>query len=295
MRHIPVAELERLPQPCQFLREKTVPTSVAMERELYQPPVVAGVEGAPSLLWGTETLRFARQAGMRELWCREFGALDALEAVKAALAAENRPGGWELAELVALLVYLERRRAKPDEELRELVDGTKRGMLDQARKAALLPERAREMVLQGTVTLRHGEELAQLPDALMDVLAGALGEGSFSTRRELLQMTVELYKRYREEDPEIEERLVEALRGKDPRGTLYALRYPRYSSAQDTLNAFRDRFLKGTGVRLDEPPNLEGESFSLVIPFSSPEELEKRIEVAERASKEIEAVTELLG
>jgi hypothetical protein len=290
-----VAELERLPQPCQFLREKTVPTSVAMERELYQPPVLAGVDGAPSLLWGKETLRFARQAGTRELWCRELGALDALEAVKAALTAENRPGGWELAELVALLMYLEKRGAEPDEELRELVDGSKRGTLEQARKAILLPERVREMVLQGSVTLRHGEELAQLPDALMDAVAGALGEGSFSTRRELLQMSVELYKRYREEDPEIEDRLLEALGGKDPRETLYALRYPSYSSARDTLTVFRDRFLKGTGVRLEEPPNLEGDSFSLVIPFSTREELEKRLEVAERASREIEAVTELLG
>ncbi|MFP4425820.1 MAG: hypothetical protein ACLFPP_05140 [Spirochaetaceae bacterium] len=295
MRHISVAELLRLPRPFAFLREKAVPTPVAVERELYQPPVVAVVEEGRSLLWGRETVRVAREAGRRELWCRELKGTEPLEAAKAALAAENRPGEWELDELVALLAFIEGRGAAPDEPLRELIDGSKRGLLEQARKAASLPKQVRELVLRGALTLRHGEELAQLPAPLAEAVVAALGEGSFSTRRELVRMSVELFKRYQEEDPGIEARLIEALGSADPRRTLYALRYPSYSGARETLDSFRSRFLKGTGVRLEEPPYLEGDSFSLVIPFSTPRELEKRLDAVRRAAKEIEAVTELLG
>lgn len=295
MRHIPVAELRRLPQPLRFLEESNAPTPEAIRRELYQPPVLAVLEGERSLIWGVETLRRADSAGVSELWCREFPELNRLEAAGASLAAENRPGRWELRELAGLVSYLRKDTDVLEESLRELIDGPKRGLLDQARKAAALDEPIRGMVLSGALTLRHGEELSELPNSLVEAVAEALDTGSFSTRREIVQMSVELYKRHAEEHPEMEATIRGALGSRDPRGELYTLRYPSYTAAREELDRFRNRQLKGSGVRLEEPPNFEGDSFSFVIPFSTPEELERRLESARRAASEIGTITELLG
>jgi hypothetical protein len=292
MRPIPVAELQAMHLPLDSIEQRSIPSPEALQRGIYQPLVTGEFEGEVSLLWGRQSLCVAAAAEVETLSCLEMGPVTAVEAVRAVLMAENRPGAWELPELVPLIEVLDR---AAQDELQELIDGPRRGLLDQARKTAALGEPVRDMVLSGVVTLRHGEELAELPRELIEALRKAMERGSFSLRREILQMSVELYKRYREEEPGIVEVIIGALEASDPRGKLYELRFPSYSAARREIESFRAGRLKGTGITLQEPPNLEGDAFSLIIPFSSPEELRDRLRKAERAAEAVGPITELLG
>lgn len=281
-----------MPIPFGFIQQQRPPIPEALHRELCQPVLTGELGGEAVLLWGTETISVAAQAGATTVLCAEMGAVTLLEAARGVLMAENRPRAWELGELVPLIDLL---GEEDPTELSDLIEGSRRGSLAQARKAAALVEPVRSMVLAGTMTLRHGEELAQLPQELLQAVLGSMERGSFSVRREILQMSVELYKRHREEDPGIRQRILVALSAPEPREALRELRYPSYSAARKLIDRFRERELKGTGLSLQEPPNLEGDTFSLVIPFSSREELEVRLRQAQAAAAEVDPITELLG
>lgn len=292
MRHIPIATLRAMTAPFHFIEQRTLPSVAAVRAGIYQPLVTGKLSGETVLLWGEETLEVAAEASVETVACLELGEVTPIEAARAVLMAENRPGSWAVRELVPLLESVDRYALG---ELQELVDGSKRGLLDQARRAAALDEPVRDMVLSEVITLRHGEELAELPEALLESVRQAMGRGSFSVRREIVQMSVEIYKGHVETDPRIAERVQDALAAKEPRQALYELRYPSYSDASKELNRFRSSLLKGTGISLREPPNLEGDAFAFIIPFSSREELQKRLQMAQRAAGEVDRITELLG
>lgn len=293
MRYISLAELlsvENLP-----LAESRPATPEALALGIYKPLLLASVAGGRILLGGGSTLRLAEETGVAELAVRELGPLNPVEAAEAAAISENRPGAYELRELVALLHWLESHGCRPSERLRASVDGGKRGLLSQAERAGGLREPARTIVLTGSLTLRHGEMLAALPEELMGSMVSRLEEGSFSVRRELVTMVYEVYRRRFAEDPGIVSRLSEALTGDNPREEIRALRYPDLEEARRTLSTFKDAWTKGKGLILEEPESFEGDRFRLVIPFRSAKELQTRLREADRMAGEVDTITELLG
>ena len=294
MRQVALRALVELDRSAHCVAHASPPSAEALCRELYAPPVIGQVEGVGRLIWGAGTVEIAESEGMGSLWCSEIGEVSRREAARAALLAENRPGRYEPAELVALLSWLAYPVDPGSEGIRALVDGPKRGALAQAERAAALPAPIRAELLEQRITLRHAEEIAELPGELSDALLSRLDSGSFSERREIITMTVEIWKRDRELG-DATGRLLESLSSKKPRERLHALRYPNYHDALARIDAFRAAQLKGSGVRLEVPPGLEGDGFALVLPFSSSRELRKRLMTAQSAAERVDEITELLG
>lgn len=276
------------------LREARPATPEAIALGSYKPVLIAEVSGTPRVLTGGGTIDAAAKAGVPELLARELPPMNAVEAAEAAAVAEERPGSYEPGELVALLDWLDDAGTSPSNRLRELLDGGKRGLLARAERIRALPELPRGVVLSGSLSLRHGELLADLPEELREAVGRRLGEGSFSLRRELVTMVYEVYRR-REEEPEIADRLRELLEEADWREQLRGVRYPSLHGAEKALERFKSRWIRGTGLLLEEPENFEGDRFRLVIPFRSADELQTRLGEADKMVAEIDTITELLG
>lgn len=273
------------------IRQSSLPSRAAVAGGWIQPPAVGTVASQRVLLWGRETVAIAERLALPAVEILDAGLCTPLEAARYALEMEHRPGRYEAGELVALLDWLEAQGTVEPDDLRELVDGGKAGALAQAERIRRLPAEVREMVLCGSITHRHAEQLAELPPTLAEAIIDATGRMSFSERREVIAHCYELIRGRRSD----EAALRSLLAGEEARAELTRLRYPSYTEAKQRLQAYTESHLRGTGVSLEAPTHFEGDTFTLGISFSTAEELKSRLELASRITDRARVPVELLG
>lgn len=262
-----------------------------MQSRFYRRPLIGRVNSERTIIWGAGTTALAYRLDVDSLDVVDLGDCSPTNAVELCLEMENRPGTFELPEVVDLLDWLEKQEAERTGSIREMVDGEKKGLCAQAERTRLLPAKLRQQVVAGTLSLRHAEHLMTMPVAVIDAVLEASETMSFSVRRALITMIYELTRGELSTEAEI----LEALRSPDPKERIEALRYPAYMDARSALKSASRRHLAGTGVTVSAPDYFEGEELTLQIPFSSTEQLMGRLDAVRGVATALGELTVHLG
>jgi hypothetical protein len=262
-------------------------------------PAAWGLGPGPIVVWGWPVLRLVGESGGDSVYAQER-TLYPREALLLALALERRTGSYSWEEMHRIVAWCERFGVDVDPEVSRAVTGggelafrveryralppVLRGALDRKEIDAKTAEALGPLVSEGG---GRGEVFGELLSA-----AGAL---SHSNRRKLLLLARELLASRRLDVLELS-RLVEATSGapEELLSQLRTLRYPELSGMVEQLNRFTEEHLKGTGVRLEAPPNFEGRRFTVSFDFADSREYSTRLAALGRAGDRLETILDLL-
>ncbi|MFP4429966.1 MAG: hypothetical protein ACOCW6_00380 [Spirochaetota bacterium] len=272
------------------------------------PPVVycseeaAGAWGAgpgPVVVWGWPVLRLVAGSGGDSIYAHER-PLGPREALLLALALEGRTGSYSWEEMHRIVAYCERFALDVDPEVSRAAVGDG-GLVFRVERYRALPPLLRGALDRGAIDLKTAEALSppategNRRDEVLGKLLSA-GEGlSHSNRRKLLLIARELLVS-RRSDPRELIRVVEATADapEELLSQLRALRYPELTGMVRQLNRFTEEHLRGTGVRLEAPPNFEGRRFTVSFDFADSREYSARLAALGRAGERLEAILDLL-
>ena len=261
------------------------PTVLRDNEATLRLPVIAGSDVAGAVpLWGFPALR--RGAGSVLL---VSGVDRPVERAKIALDQEDRSGRYRWRELAGLaaLVGLDE---LPQLASRLCWDGPPDLM---ARRYLALVEVLQDAVDAGAVDMVTAEGLAQAtsdPESVARILNLA-GHVSFSNRRQMIKLFCQVARRESLTGLLAEmERIPPAERL--PR--LFTRRYPRLTAMRAQVERVQREVLRGTGVRLAEPPNFEGQRFRVSFEVGSTQELEQRQAGLDRLKGELDALLGIL-
>ncbi len=266
----------------------------------------------PRVVWGWPTLRRLRQTAGAWVYA-ETRPLGPKQALLLALALEARPGGYSWREMDRIVAFCDRFAVEIDSETSRAVIGDG-GLAYRIERYRALPALLRGALDQGEIDIKTAEGLESLASkdsaandsaseavATAEVLEGLLSVGgalSHSNRRKLLTIARELLLSRRLEAREILA-IIEAKSGA-PRGSeeilreLRRRRYPELTSMTEQLEGFAAEHLKGSGVRLEAPPNFEGRRFSVSFDFADAREFSGRLAALRRAEENLEDILDLL-
>lgn len=248
----------------------------------------------PILIWGWKLLSAAKQREIDRIRIHRI-ACAPLERLRRALILEGRRDGYSAGEKQRFLNYLSRNnvpRAEWD-NVSPLI-ASKGSFVPQARQYANLPKQGKEFVDSGLLDLKTAESVRHIPEEALPLLRPVLESGSFSVRRQLVEMTAEVCIRDSCSAAEAV-RLIEKINSHDdPLSCCMKLRYPRLTELTEQCNRFRNDHLAGTGITLEPPKYFEGDTFQGRFSFRTREEYEKRIKSLNNLSKYIDECLDLL-
>ncbi|MFP4384827.1 MAG: hypothetical protein ACLFST_09595 [Spirochaetia bacterium] len=281
-----------------FTGKPDVFTYGALDTDTY-PPLPLHIprqteEEPPVLVWGWKLLSAAEQRGMDRIRIRRITCTP-LERLKRALILEGRRDSYSAEEKHRFLDYLSGKGVVPEkwDEVSPLI-ASKGSFIPQARQYEKLTEQAKDLVNSGLLDLKTAEQGKHIPEAALAVLRPVLESGSFSVRRQLIEMISEVCIRDNC-TPADAVRLAENLGARDePLAYCMKLRYPRLTGLMEKFTQFRNNHLAGTGITLEPPKYFEGDTFQALFTFRSVEEFEKRIKSLEQLRKNIDGCLDLL-
>ncbi len=266
----------------------------------------------PIVVWGWSVLRQLRRTNGAGVYAEER-PLRPGRALLLALALEGRPGGYAWPEMDRVVAFCERFAVEVDAEISQAVTGDG-GLATRIARYRALPALLRGALDQGQIDTKTAEGLKSLvADDPARVEAASDDPGpaevfgrlfsvgrtlSHSNRRKLLALARELLLSRRLDARDIL-RSIEA-KSDTPRcaeellGELRRHRYPELTSMNDQLDRFATEHLKGSGVRLEAPPNFEGRRFSVSFDFADTREFSGRLAALKRAGENLEAILDLL-
>ena len=282
--------------------------AAAIVEAAVRPPIVVCADASPStgvpcgapqrLVWGFRYLRLWSELADRSCPVLVCSQATEIELLVYALAAENRAGAFRWSEIDRVVSACEAASRTPGDATESLTtvlryldrDHDVRPPLERYRR---LPAHAAAALDCGTIDFRTAEAIpARLDDAL-GCLLPSIERFSFSNRRLVVRLSIELIRR----DGLDAARLADAL---DERSASEALRwlrqrrYPRLTAMEDHLSEVRRRRLAGTGVEIDPPPNFEGDAYRVSFRLSSQEELRRRLSAAATLTEDLDGLLDLL-
>lgn len=256
------------------------------------------------VVWGWPIIDRAAELGIEELPTLSIEG-DAPRALQAALDLEDRPGAYSWRELAAIHALCGELSIQVDPELSRRITGDG-GFTVKARRFLALPGSLQETLAEGVIDLRTAEYIARHVPAPEAGLFSSLEDLSFSRRRQLLRLAVDVLRREERdagaagESPaagrgeRLRELLEDARAGGDPLEALSRRRYPELTQLQERFEEIRREALGGSGVELSPPRYFEGERFQVQFSFSGEEELERRIEALGRLKEHSGELQDLL-
>ena len=221
-----------------------------------------------------------------------------VKAVRCALDAEARAGDYRWSEIDRVVSYLER-VLSPNvagypvpTPIRSAIDPA-RDVLELLRRYRRLAEPLRAALDARQIDIRTAETVPDRLVSTVPALLTALETLSFSDRRQVLRLVVELW---RGGDVDVADILAtaELHERNDILERLRRLRYPVVSDIDTAMAEFRDRYTRGTGVDVAFPRNYEGEFLNISFRVRSRAELERRISALERMKEEVNDLVGLL-
>lgn len=276
--------------------------SEARLRQGLHPPIPLWTSSptAPVVIWGWQLIDRAAELGMEELPTLSIEG-DAPRALAMALDLEDRPGEYSWRELAAIHALCEELGVQVDPELSRKITGDG-GFVRKVRRFRALPDSLQEPLADGVIDLRSAEYCARHLPAPEAGVFSLLGSLSFSRRRQLLRLAVDILRREERDAASgdgvpggrLRALLEEALAGDDPLEALSRLRYPELTRLQQRFDGIRRETLGGSGVELSPPRYFEGERFQVQFSFSGEEELARRIEALGRLRERSGELQDLL-
>ncbi|MBN2738411.1 MAG: hypothetical protein JXR70_15620, partial [Spirochaetales bacterium] len=291
MNYITTTRLNQLKKDYQiFLPEKNTVTKEMLLAGHY-PPLLVNQE---QLLWDGGTLTAALEWDVPGLWARLSGSDSPRKIMEEVLLCENRGSrySWEEVDRIYALA------GEPqDESFSALVFGKKN--LNQLENLAFYRNaspRVAMLLNQKAIDFKLADNLMALDPGLRDFLLEnqCFIAYSFSQKRLFFQHFHEACER---DTLSVEKALLKlkaVFAEEDPVAALFTWRYPQLSRMEKQFQDFIERHLKKSGVSLKAPPYFEGKDYSVEFAFSTPKNLNKRVQALKNLEAHAHELFELL-
>jgi len=243
------------------------------------------------VVWGFPRLRNIQSMGGEECWGVRAAERDPVSLLSLALSLENRRDRYSLKEKCKIYKLLEKRGAEERaDEIAPLIS-TKGSYLVQVKQVLTLPGPLRNCVEEELIDTKTAHTVSDLPREAVQVYLKQMlktaedgKQGSMplshSRRRLLLIYLYEIVKREGRGGPKavktfsqiLSETSMEKAFDKARR-----LRFPELTEREEALRRFEETYLRGTGLKMEAPPNFEGDSFRFSFSVNSSAQLDTMI------------------
>jgi hypothetical protein len=280
-----IEEIERLGADLDVFTAGEIPPAELVAKGLHPPLPIS----LATLIWGFAILREARRLHLERLACLVFPSCSRREMLALALKMENRSGSFTWLEKEKMLRFL----GGPGEALQPgrplpaglseqlaglspLIEGHPDPFLAQKIGSFMaLPPQAGNLVAAGQVDLKTATRAQELPAEVFTMLGGA--SLTFSQRRQILNELLEVRRKQALSAQAVTAVVAKALKEDRPADAVHRLRFPALSALKQRFCELRGEILGGSGVRLEAPPDFEGDSFNVEFSFNSPKSLRRKI------------------
>jgi hypothetical protein len=207
------------------------------------------------------------------------------------LSLENRRDRYSLKEKLKIYALLKRRGAEERaEEVAPLVT-SKGSFLAQVKQVIVLPSSLQQCVEEGIIDVKTARTVSDLPPEAVHIYLETIMEKndvrkqeglplSLSLRRLLLHYLYEVVKREGMEKRKILETFSTVLSHmplQEAFEKARRMRYPELSKREDALRRFENEKIRGTGIKVEAPPNFEGDSYKFNFSVNSPAQIDTMI------------------
>lgn len=245
------------------------------------------------IIWGFPLIKLAAEREMQTLWCVSMD-VDFGKGLRIALMMENRRDRYLWREKVNILRFL---RNHPEID----IDGDLLGQIQTdgsfipgTEKFLTLPGHLQNLVADSMIDLKTAEQITRLPEKVLNGLHTIFRKLSFSSRKQLLLMLEEIIKRDNVSGDDIFSLANEVSSSEDPLRTVRQMRYPQLTSMEREVQLFREKFLKGSGIELQPPPDFEGNTYWVRFPWRSARQLKRTIQTLSEMEKAGDGLFDLL-
>jgi hypothetical protein len=273
MRSEKVARIKKRKRTFDIFCDSPSPPAEPVRHGLLPPLPVRGEE----LVWGYHILRKAEKLGCSELYILPL-ALSKGEALSLALTLEGRCDRYSWEEKAAILSCMRREDepVAPDPAILSLVQ-SEGSFIPLTERYAAFPGHLRSLVDCGVIDMKTAETVESLPPGVVARLDELGQNASFSQRRQLFIWMYEIIERDRL-SPEQAEQKIDELPGKGWFEEVRRLRFPAITSLEKSVDEFRNRYVRGTGIDLKPPPQFEGDAYTVRFEWKTAKQMERIIE-----------------
>jgi len=249
------------------------PPEEPIRRSLVPPLPVRGRE----LVWGYHILRKAEELGRSELYVLPL-EMPKGEALRLALTLEGRCDRYSWEEKAAILACMrtEEEPVAPASEILSLVQ-SEGSFIPLTERFTAFPGYIRSLVGRGVIDMKTAETVEVLPRGVVSRLEALGQNGSFSQRRQLFTWMYEIIERDRLSPEEAEQKLDE-LPGEGWFEAVRRFRFPTITAFEKSVDDFRNRYVRGTGIDLKPPLRFEGDAYTVRFEWKTAKQMERIIE-----------------
>lgn len=249
------------------------PPEELVRRSLLPPLPVCGRE----LVWGYHILRKAEELERSEL-CVLPVDMPKGEALRLALTLEGRCDRYSWEEKAAILSCMrtEDEPVAPDPAILSLVqsDGS---FIPLTERFTAFPGHIRSLVVRGVIDIKTAETVETLSAGVVSKLEELGQNASFSQRRQLFTWMYEIIERDRL-SPVQAERKLDELPGEGWFEAVRRFRFPTLTALENSVDDFRKRYVRGTGIDLKPPLRFEGDAYTVRFEWKTAKQMERIIE-----------------
>lgn len=248
------------------------------------------------LIWGHHIVRMAREMGKRELNCIIIENCTNFQLMRIALELESRPGKYSWKEREAIYHQLQfTGEAWNCEPIAMLVEGEPVPNWAQKVEDYAGQQRGlKELIERHIIDLKMSHKLKELPAALHSLLAEHTEQFSFSERRILLNMLIEIVQRDRLPEKETIDFFRSVLTHNNPMEYARGIRFPYLTSLETKFTVLSRKILGESGIKLHPPPFFEGDSFEVSFSFSNKKGFIGKMKALERLGDAADEFFQLL-
>jgi len=263
-----------------------------LKKELYPLPVIDN----ELVIWGFHIINAAVKIGLENLLCRNVHSkkLSKEEKLLTALQCENRCNNYSWDEKERIYMFIDK----------ELDGKAGNSVLSRIQHEGLfiksvsiynyLPAIIKNFIKKDIIDLKTAKNCSNITKECLELLEPYLLTLSFSNRRIFLTNISEIIRKRVLDNNKSFFLVKEILKEENPFEVAVIARYPELSSCMEKFNHFNSDVLKGSGIKLKQPPYFEGNSYSVEFSFRSKKHLEKIINKLSYLKEKCDEIFELL-
>ena len=263
-----------------------------LKKDLYPLPVIDN----ESVIWGFHIINAAAEIGLETLLCRNVDSKKLLieEKLLIALQCENRCNNysWDEKEKIYLFINKEL-NGKASNAILSLIQQEGLFINSVSFYNSLSPI-LKDFIKRDIIDLKTAKNSSNIPKQAWELLGPYLLTLSFSNRRIILTNISEIIKKRFLDSDRSFYFVREILKEENPFEIAIIARYPELSSCTQKFNDFNSAVLKGSGIKLKQPPYFEGSSYSVEFSFKSKKHLGKIIDRLLYLKEKCDEIFELL-
>lgn len=248
------------------------------------------------LVWGFNIAKVALQHKIKQLICNDISTLDMTQALALALRLENRSGHYTWLEKENIYRLL--KKAENNKQLNQiifLIQGRRENnFLCTMQEYTGLKPLQKKIIAHNILDFKFIRQYQQLPRKFFQLLWQKRHNYTYSQRRIITSHVAEIYLHKKLNVKQLEKLLTRINSSKDPIITLKEERFPQLTKIQRCFEQIQDNTLKNTGIRLESPPDFEGDSFTISFKFNSIKNLDKKIKALEKLKQQAHELFKLL-